>query len=555
VGEIEISSDQAREASGTELALRCVGLVKTFGGVRALRGVDFDVPKGAVEALVGQNGAGKSTLIGILTGRIAQTSGELRILGVSPLPGDPRSSRAAGLVAIYQELTLVPAITAEENVFLGMTPSVAGFLDRRTMRVGYLDLCARMNVKIPPGALAKDLSVAEGQLLEIMRALAADAKVILLDEPTAALSIAERSALLTLVRQLREQGVTMVFISHNLQEVMDVADHITVLRDGAVAGKGPVADWTREKLVRTMLGDKARHLAQQLVNEGGSTRSSDSRPAPVGNRGSRLAPATDPQAPILEAKGVTLDGAIAAIDVTVRRGEILGLGGVAGSGRTTLLRCLAGAEPESRGSMQIDGRPVRWPRSATAGLENGVALIPEDRKNQGLVLGMTAMDNIALTNFSKVAQWGCWLSDGVMRDHLAKFVREFGFDPSRLGAPAGTLSGGNQQKLLLARWRYQMPRVILADEPTRGVDVGAKEEILNSLRRFADNGVGVIIASSELEDVSLIADRVLVLAEGFVVTELARGSEPVSVHEILSAALNSSRESCSAQPPRAEVGT
>ncbi|MCB1485825.1 MAG: sugar ABC transporter ATP-binding protein [Bauldia sp.] len=523
-----------------EPALECKGLVKTFGGVRALRGVDFSVPRGTVEALVGQNGAGKSTLIGILTGRIAPTSGDLRIFGTTPVPGDPRASRAAGLVAIYQELTLVPAITAEENVFLGMTPSVGGFVDRKKMRAAYREFCARLDVNIPPRTLAKDLSVADGQLLEIMRALAADARIILLDEPTAALSVSERNALLKLVRQLREQGVTMVFISHNLEEVLGVADHVTVLRDGSVAGGGPVEEWTRGKLVRTMLGDKARHLAQELLDEDTSVPASPVvADAPVEKP-------RDDAAPILEATGVTLSGAITAIDVTVRRGEILGLGGVAGSGRSSLMRCLAGAEPESRGALRIDGRDVPWPRSVAAGLKNGVALIPEDRKNQGLVLPMKAVDNIALARFSKVAQGGWWLSHARMRKYVAEFVGEFGFDPARLDAPAETLSGGNQQKLMLARWRYETPRVILADEPTRGVDVGAKEEILQSLRRFADNGIGVIIASSELEDVSLIADRVLVLADGVGVAELVRGSEPVHVHEILSAALEPSRETPSA---------
>jgi ABC-type sugar transport system ATPase subunit len=290
-----------------------------------------------------------------------------------------------------------------------------------------------------------------------------------------------------------------------------------------------------------MLGDKARHLAQQLMDEAGTK--DQQRPAlPAAPKELPAAHAADEQAPILEATGVTLQGVISAMDVTVRRGEILGLGGVAGSGRTTLLRCLAGAEPDSRGTLRIDGRPVPWPRSPISGIRNGVAMIPEDRKNQGLVLAMTAMDNIAFARFGKVARWGWWLSGRHMQAHLAQFVREFGFDPSRLGAPAGTLSGGNQQKLLLARWRYDLPRVILADEPTRGVDVGAKEEILQSLRRFADNGVGVIIASSELEDVSMIADRVLVLAEGSAVGELVRGSEPVSVHEILDAALNTPRK-------------
>jgi ABC-type sugar transport system ATPase subunit len=535
-------ADSARrhgtDSEATDFALECIGLVKTFGGVRAVRGVDLTVPRGTVEALVGQNGAGKSTLIGILTGRITQTTGQLRILGVRPQAGDPRASREAGLVAIYQELTLVPALSAEENVFLGMTPKIAGFVDRPTMRRRHLELCRRLNINIPPRAAAKDLSVADGQLLEIMRALAAEAKIILLDEPTAALSVAERNALLKIIRELRSQGVTMVFISHNLEEVLSVADHVTVLRDGTVAGSGQVAEWTRERLVRTMLGDKAKGLAKQLLGEDdGGGHEAPAAPA--------IARHSDKPA-ILEATGVTLEGLISDIDIIVRPGEVVGLGGVAGSGRSTLMRCLAGAEPSSQGTMRVDGKAVSWPRAVDTALRNGIALIPEDRKNHGLVLRMRAMDNIAMANFGRVSRWG-WLSDRHMRDYEAQFVGDFGFDPARLGAPAETLSGGNQQKLLLARWRYETPRVILADEPTRGVDVGAKEEILQSLRRFADNGVGVVIASSELEDVSMIADRVLVLAEGFLAKELVRGSRPVPVHEILSFAFATSPDEVAGQ--------
>ena len=533
-----MTSDSAQRhdpRGDARLALECIGLVKTFGGVRAIRGVDFAVPRGTVEALVGQNGAGKSTLIGILTGRIAPTEGRVRILGIAPEPGDPRASRAAGLVAIYQELTLVGAITAEENVFLGMTPNVRGVIDRRTMRRRYLELCARLNVSIPPRALAKDLSVAEGQLLEIMRALAFDARIILLDEPTAALSIAERTQLIKLVRELRDQGVTMVFISHNLEEVLTVADHITVMRDGTVAGSGPVGEWSRERLVREMLGDKAKGLARQLLDEGQADQPSALHAAAARPK----AAAHTGRPSILEAEGVTLDGLISGIDIAVRPGEIVGLGGIAGSGRTTLMRCLAGAEPLSRGVLRIDGQPVAWPRSVHAGLRSGIALIPEDRKHAGLVLRMKAMDNIALSNFGKVSRWG-WLSDRRMWRHESQFVGEFGFDPNRLDALAENLSGGNQQKLLLARWRHETPRIILADEPTRGVDVGAKEEILRALRRFAESGIGVIIASSELEDVSMVADRVFVLAEGMLAGELIRDTGPVPVHEILSAAFATS---------------
>jgi len=514
-----------------DAALTCTNVVKVFGGIRALRGVDLCVERGTVHALVGQNGSGKSTLIGVLTGRVVPTEGQVLIFGVKPEQGNPRASRQMGLVAIYQELTLVPGMSAEENVFLGMTPTISGaFVDRRGMRRRYLDLCSRLGVRIPPRMLAKDLSIAEGQILEIMRALAMDARIILLDEPTAALSVTERSALLRLMRELRAQGVTMVFISHNLEEVLIIADHVTVLRDGMVAGEGPVSDWDRQRLVMAILGDKAGDLAEQLLDE--TVAEPGSVVPAVSARTHAIA---EDGVPILEARNVRLPGVLSPIDLVVRRGEIVGIGGLVGSGRTTLLRCLAGAEPDSSGDLQIRGLDVPWPKTMRQGLKNGVALIPEDRKRHGLILRMRAMDNIALPKFSTVATWG-WLSDRRMRRYQSTFVTDFGFDVDRLGSVAETLSGGNQQKLLLARWRYATPQVLLADEPTRGVDVGAKEEILNSLRRFAADGIGVVIVSSELEEVSMVSDRVLVLADGHLVSELVRGDHPVPVHSILSSA-------------------
>ncbi|GAA3311055.1 sugar ABC transporter ATP-binding protein [Arthrobacter ramosus] len=521
------------------IAIACTGIVKTYGGVQALKGIDLSIPSGTVEALVGQNGAGKSTMIGILTGRVAATEGTVLINGVQPTPGVPRASRAAGLVAIYQELTIVPGLSAEDNVYLGMTPSVAGVARGRDVRKGYLKLCERVGVKIPPRTLAGTLSIADQQILEIMRALVADASIILLDEPTAALSTSERDALIRLVRDLRTQGVTMIFVSHNLEEVLGVADHITVLRDGRVSRIGPVAEWTRDLLVTEMLGENTGPLHDELLDPEpppAEHMAIADRPVPLRQQLPDRSPA-----PPLVATGINLPGLLYDIDISVQPGEIVGLGGLVGSGRTTLMRCLAGLEPRSQGTMRVDGDAVAWPRTARSALNAKIALIPEDRKGQGLVLGMTAMENIAMAALGKSANAGV-LSTRKMRNLTAQMVEEFGFDPKRLQTKAGNLSGGNQQKLLLARWRYQMPKLLLADEPTRGVDVGAKAEILRALRRFADDGVGVIIASSELEEVSAVADRVLVLKDGRGVAELSRTDHPVHVHEILSAAFGETHD-------------
>ena len=518
-------------ATTIDTAIACTGVVMTYGGVKALKGVDLTIPAGTVEALVGQNGAGKSTLIGILTGRVAATAGDVTINGVTPAPGDPRASRSAGLVAIYQELTIVPGLSAEDNVFLGMTPSVFGVVKRRNIRTGYLALCKRLGVHINPRVLAGRLSIADQQILEIMRALVAEASIVLLDEPTAALSATERDQLLALVRDLRSQGVTMIFISHNLEEVLDVADSITVLRDGKVSRTGPVGEWDRDQIITEMLGAKTGILHNEML--GGET---DTSIVVTDRPGTPHDPDTTEisHAPLV-ATGINLPHLIYDIDITIKPGEIVGLGGLVGSGRTTLMRCLAGLEPQSTGSMAVDGKAISWPRTPVRALAAGIALIPEDRKGQGLVLRMTAAENIAMTDYGKVATAGV-MSKQQLRTHTASVVQEFGFDPQRLPAKAGNLSGGNQQKLLLARWRYRQPRVLLADEPTRGVDVGAKAEILRSLRRFADDGIGVLIASSELEEVSAVADRVLVLRDGRLVEELVRGRKPVHVQEILNAA-------------------
>jgi len=525
-------------AGTTGDAIIVSGVVKTYGGVQALKGVDLSIPAGTVEALVGANGAGKSTLIGILTGRVAATEGTVTINGIEPTPGEPRSARAAGLQAIYQELTIVPGLSAEDNVFLGMIPSVAGVAKRRVIRTEYLALCKRLRVTIPARTLAGKLSIADQQILEIMRALVAKASIILLDEPTAALSASERDSLLALVVDLRLQGVTMIFVSHNLEEVLEVADHITVLRDGLVSREGPVSEWDRNLIVSEMLGSSGGLVAAELAGEqaGDTDRETDATPLVITDR--PAAPAAGTALP-LAATGISLPGLIYDIDISVKPGEIVGLGGLVGSGRTTLMRCLAGLESRSTGTISIGGAKTSWPRTPRSALDAGIALIPEDRKNQGLVLGMTAMENISMSRYGAVATGGV-LSKSRMRSRTAEIVDEFGFDATRLGAKAGNLSGGNQQKLLLARWRFQTPKLLLADEPTRGVDVGAKEEILRALRRFADDGVGVIIASSELEEVSAVADRVLVLRDGRLVDEFTRQGEPVHVQTILNAAFGES---------------
>ena len=416
------------------------------------------------------------------------------------------------MVAIYQELTIVPALSAEANVFLAEPMGSHGMLAERDMRARYVELCEQLNVgAVAPRTPAGRLSVAEQQMLEILRALVSEARIILFDEPTASLGGPEREALFKLIDSLRAAGTTIVFVSHNLDEVLDIADAITVFRDGQVAVSERREAFTKASLVGAMLGETGdQRLLGELLEPGEPVpaASDHSSPAPR-----RRVDRSAGKPPIIAATEVSVPGAIDGLEVEVHAGEIVGIGGLVGSGRSTLLRALAGVDPVSTGRMWVDGREVEWPRTVRQALSYGIALIPEDRKTQGLVLPMTAMENIALSEFGGAAGWGI-VSPKSLERRTESVAAAFGFRPDRLREPARNLSGGNQQKLLFARWRYRTPRVLLADEPTRGIDVGAKAEILRSLDEMAATGLGLIMVSSELEEVAAVADRVVVLAEG-----------------------------------------
>jgi len=502
------------DADVSAVAIACQRVEKMFGLIRALHPVDLEIRTGSIHALVGQNGAGKSTLLGILAGRIRQTGGGVEVFGTPVALGHPRTARAAGIVAIYQELTAVPALSAVANVFLGQTLSSGGLLSEAAMRRKFCELAARLDVRIAPEARAGTLSVADQQILEIMRAMQSDARIILFDEPTAALAPAEREALFRVMRDLRRSGHTMLFVSHNLDEVLEIADAVTVFRNGRLVATGPVAGWSKSRVVSAMLGEELGNIYHR-------------RPGHIAD--------ADVTRPLLQVEALRVPGAIEDIAFSLTRGEVVGLGGLVGSGRTTTLRALAGLEPTATGNLWIEGMPQAWPRTPRAARALGIALVPEDRKTQGLVLGMATMDNIALAHLSAATRFGL-MSERRLRAAAERVSRPFRLDPSRLGHPVHQLSGGNQQKALLARWRHCRPRILLVDEPTRGIDIGAKTEILDALRAFADDGVGVVIVSSELEEIVAVADHVLVLAEGRPVGQLDAGRGEVSVGAILNRA-------------------
>ncbi|OZF25706.1 sugar ABC transporter ATP-binding protein [Rhodococcus sp. 14-2496-1d] len=504
-------------------------LSKSFGRNHAVKGVSMSIKAGTVHALVGENGAGKSTTLGIMAGRIAPTSGRVDVFGEELKYGDPRSCRKAGVVAIYQELTIVPALTAEANVFLAAPMSKAGFLATGNMRTRYLELCERAGVRaVPAGTPAGSLSVAEQQVLEILRALVSDARVILFDEPTASLAENERASLFRLMRTLRSEGVAMVLVSHNLDEVLDIADEITVFRDGRLTLTADRGHFTKENLVEAMIGKSGDdRLAAQLLDADAPVPTEAMPTARVPS--ARAASTTEP---VLVAEGVTVPGAIENVDIEVRAGEVVGVGGLVGAGRTTLLRALAGLERTATGRMWIDGNEVAWPKTVRKALRYGIALLPEDRKGQGLVLSMTVADNIALSGFGKTSRWGMVTPKSV-RSTVTDSGTAFGLSPELLERRASELSGGNQQKLLLARWMHRTPRILLADEPTRGIDVGAKAEIVRSLEGMALDGLGLVIVSSELEEVVAVADRVVVLSEGRHVGTLDSADGGITTSDIL----------------------
>jgi ABC-type sugar transport system ATPase subunit len=494
----------------TTNAVEYRGVGKRYGAAVALRGIDLDVAAGTVHALVGENGAGKSTALGLLAGRVAPTEGAITVLGEPLDVGDPRAARRAGVTAIYQELTMAPALSAKANVFLGQELSSGGVMREGDMRRAFLELCDRWKVQLDPDARTSSLSVADQQLIEVLRALVAQPRVVLFDEPTASLAEHERAVIHAIIRELRAGGTTVLFVSHNLDEVLELSDQVTVFREGRLVASRPAAEWTKPRLIEAMLG---RPLAEHLA---------------AAEAGAQAGPGDV----LLRVRDLVVGSHLGPLSFDLRRGEVLGIGGLVGSGRTTLLRALAGAEPTASGTLAVGEDESSWPTTVRRSRALGVALVPEDRKAQGLLPALTARENILLSDFGGVARRGV-MSRSEMQEAAAASARRVGFDVARLDAPASALSGGNQQKLLLARWQYCRPRVLLADEPTRGVDIGAKEEIMHALKEMAAECSSVIVVSSELEEVTAMSDRVLVLRGGQLAGELGGGA---TVDQILNLA-------------------
>lgn len=505
------SGDTGHGRGAPAVGVSCRGLSRTFGNTRALDGVDLDVAAGTIHALVGQNGAGKSTCLGIIAGRIRPTAGEVTILGKPFHYGNPRSAQDAGVAAVYQELTVIPQLAPQANVFLANPMTRSGCLRRSAMRQRYVQMCDDLGIPAAPDVPAGRLTVAQQQLIEIARAVVSRSQVLLLDEPTTALPLEERQALFRVLRSLRDSGTTIMLVSHNLDEVLANSDTVTVFRDGRLVATRSAGDWTKQELIHHMLGDSSRELLQ--VETTGKQAPDVRRVTKTINAAGR---------PVrLRARNIELPGRIHDVSIELHAGEVLGLAGLMGSGRSSLLRALSGVEHGTKGSLEIDGRPRPWPSSPRAAQSLGIAFLPEDRKAEGVCLSMTSADNVALPRLGTVSRLG-YLSPRQMAAKTKPYLQAVGVDLGKVGHAARSLSGGNQQRLLFARMSYIKPRILFADEPTRGVDIGAKADILEEVRRLAHHdGVAVILVSSELEEVIAFSDRILVMAAGRIVGEFA----------------------------------
>jgi rhamnose transport system ATP-binding protein len=496
-------------AKGTHVELADIS--KSFGGVRALDEISLKIAHGSIHALVGENGAGKSTLGKILAGVIVPDRGQLLIDGAPVTFHSPREAITRGIVLIAQELSIAPALSVAENVFLGTEPRRAGFVARRTLRRRYDELAATAGFELSGDLPGRALRTADQQKVEILRALCRDARLIVMDEPTAALGRPDAQRLHQVIQRLAAGGTTVVLVSHFLREVAELADQVTILRDGRLVRTALAADETEETMLSSMLG---RSLGTTFPAR---------RPVP-------------PDAPVvLEAHGLSAPG-VHDVTLDVRAGEIVGLAGLVGSGRTELARALCQAQRITAGTVSTAGRPLTGRASPWAALRAGLAMIPESRKEQGLMLGRSITENVSLASLARLSEAGL-VRRRAERQAVTGALGRVGVRlaaPTAQAKPVSTLSGGNQQKTLFARVLLRGPRVLVADEPTRGVDVGAKRAIYELLTSLAADGLGVLLISSDAEEILGLAHRVLVMRAGRIAAEF-RG-EAITEAAILSAA-------------------
>jgi len=492
-------------------ALELRGVAKSFGAVVALSSGSLRLENGSIHALIGENGAGKSTIVKIIAGLYQRDSGEFLLDGESTEFSSTAQSKAAGIAVIYQEPTLFPDLSVTENIFMGRQPTRSlGRIDRRLMREEAVGLFRRLGVRIDPDRPTLGLSIADQQIIEIAKAISLDARVLVMDEPTAALSGVEVERLFAVARSLRDEGRALMFISHRFDEVFDLCDTVTVMRDGEYIATSPIAETTVDELVRRMVGRDVTNLFPKEA-------------APLGDD-------------VLVVKNLSQPGVFHDVDFTVRAGEIVALAGLVGAGRSEIARAVFGVDPYSTGTVAINGKRVPR-RNPGASMQLGLALVPEDRRKQGLVLESSVARNTTMAIQRTLSRFGLLLSS---RENEAarQWASRLEVKTAALDTEVGTLSGGNQQKVVLAKWLATKPSVLIIDEPTRGIDVGTKAEVHRLLSELAGTGLAILMISSELPEVLGMADRVLVVREGRITADIARAD--ATAESVMLAATQSS---------------
>jgi len=488
------------DAVAGEVVLRLTDVVKTFPGVRALDGVQLEVRAGEVHCLLGQNGAGKSTLIKVLSGVHRPDSGQVEWRGQPVTFPNPQAAMRAGIATIYQELDLVEDLSVAENAFLGHEPRRFGFVRRGHMARRTRQILGRLgHAEIPPNRMVRSLPAAGKQVVSMARALSHEARLIIMDEPSAVLAHDEVGNLFRIIRELTAQGIAVIYISHRLEEIREIGDRVTVLKDGrTTAANLPARDTPTRDLVSRMTGRTIEYVFPE--------RAAEAEPA---------------GADLLEVRGLTRSGEFADVSLRVRAGEIVGIAGLVGSGRSELLETIYGARRAEAGTVRMGGRVLR-PGSVGAAVRAGMGMAPEERKSQALLLGEPIYRNVTLATFARYARAG-FTDAGRERAEADRIADSLELRPRDVRRPVRTLSGGNQQKVVVGRWLLGDTKLLLLDEPTRGVDVGARAELYQVIRSLAEQGVGVLLVSSEVPEVLGLADRVLVMREGRVVREAPAG--------------------------------
>ncbi len=479
----------------SEYILELRNISKSFAGVEVLHGVSFNLCPGEVHAMLGENGAGKSTLVKIITGVHQPDGGEIYLNGSQVHFAGVHESRQAGIAAIYQELSLFPDLDVAENIFAGRQPTAAGGrIDWRRMYSEAGLLLSSLGVRLDLREKARNLSIAQQQMVEIARAFSINARILLMDEPTSSLTLNEVAELFSLVRRLRDDGTAIIFISHRLEELFELADRVTVLRDGNFVGTRQVGEVTRDELIRMMVGRTISNLYPKEEIQAGKAA--------------------------LKVEHLGLDGIFEDISFEVHKGEIVGMAGLVGAGRTDVACALFGIQPPTSGKIFIEGREVTIPSPQQA-IELGLAYVPEDRQQHGLISPMSLIHNISLPILQKFARQG-WLNEKTERSSTFKAARQMEIRANHILQKARELSGGNQQKVVLAKWLSTDPRILILDEPTRGIDVGTKAAVHALMSKLAADGMAILMISSELPEVLGMSDRVIVMHEGRITAEFSR---------------------------------